>query len=91
MNKNLGLAYVAKKVVLGTDFVIERLRKKQVYLILLATDASDPTKKKINDKAKTYQTTVVEKYTTDELSQAIGKKNIKVIGVIDKGFAALLM
>jgi ribosomal protein L7Ae-like RNA K-turn-binding protein len=57
----------------------------------LATDASQPTKKKIYDKAKTYKTDVLELLNSIEMSNAIGKKDIKVIGITDKGFSQLMM
>mgnify|MGYP001165962073 FL=1 len=92
MNQNnLGLAYAAKKVVLGTDQVIHALRQGKLYLIILATDASLNTKKKINDKANTYHTKVLERLNSEELSKAIGGFNIKVVGITDKGFSELLV
>jgi len=90
MIKNLGLAFRAGKVVSGTDTVIEKLRKKQLHLILLASDASDNTKKKINDKAKTYETKVIETYDSQTISISIGKSNIKVIGITDEGFSKII-
>ena len=45
MLKKLGLAKAAKKVVAGTDFVVESIRNKKAVLVFLATDASDNTKK----------------------------------------------
>lgn len=88
--QNLGLALRAKKVVIGTDITIKNLRLKRLELIVLATDASNNTKKKIYDKAKTYQVEVLEKATSDEISNAIGKVGIKVLGITDKGFKKLL-
>ncbi|HEY8405260.1 MAG TPA: ribosomal L7Ae/L30e/S12e/Gadd45 family protein [Acholeplasma sp.] len=91
MNKaTLGLAYRAKKVILGTDPVVDAMRQGEVVLVLLASDASDNTKKKIRDKATTYQVPLSEDYTAMDLSQALGKDNIKVCGIKDRGFASLL-
>jgi len=90
MNKGaLGLAYVAKKVVVGTDEVVKALQKKQLHLVLLATDASDNTTKKIKDKTNTYQVELIHKYSSKDISSAMGKKNIKVIGIKDKGFSMM--
>lgn len=92
MNKNnLGLAYAAKKVVLGTDKVIHALRQGKLSLVILATDASLNTKKKINDKANTYKTEVLERLNSEELSNAIGAFNVKVLGITDQGFKDLLV
>ncbi len=91
MNPNLGLAFRARKITVGTDLSIQALRNGQLFLILLATDASDATKKKVYDKSKTYQVEVIESLSSIEISQAIGKKDIKVIGITDRGFSQLLM
>ncbi|MDY0074566.1 MAG: ribosomal L7Ae/L30e/S12e/Gadd45 family protein [Acholeplasmataceae bacterium] len=91
MNNTLGLAYRARKVVVGTDLTISSLRMGKVQLILLATDTSHTTKKKIYDKAKHYQVDVIEELSSDDLSHALGKDDIKVIGITDRGFSQLLM
>lgn len=93
MNKRLssiGLCFRARKISLGTDTVIDGMRKKTVYLVFLANDSSEATIKKITDKAKFYNVEVDQTFTTDELSLAVGKSNRKVVGVLDKGFAKLL-
>lgn len=87
---NLGLAYLAKKVVLGTDYVIAGIRNSKIHLVLLANDSSDNTIKKILDKSKYYKVEVITKYNTAEINKALGKKNIKVVGITDKGFTSLL-
>ncbi len=88
---SLGLAYRARKLVVGTDITLSHMYKKKVTLVILATDASDATKKKIYDKAKTYQIQVVEAISSHELSDAIGKYGIKVAGVTDQGFSRMLL
>ncbi|MFA6801099.1 MAG: ribosomal L7Ae/L30e/S12e/Gadd45 family protein [Acholeplasmataceae bacterium] len=87
----IGLAFRARKIVIGTDMTLAYLPKNKVYLIILATDASLATKKKIYDKAKTYQVDVLEVVSSQQLSQALGKFGIKVIGVMDQGFSQLLL
>jgi len=91
MDKTIGLAYRAKKIVLGTDQTIDHLRKHKICLVVLAHDASLLTKKKINDKAKFYKTNVIQDLSALELSSALGKKDVKVIGIKDEGFCRLLM
>jgi ribosomal protein L7Ae-like RNA K-turn-binding protein len=90
MNNTLGLAYRARKVVVGTDLTISSLRMGKLQLILLATDASHTTKKKVY-KAKFYQVEVIEELTSFDISMALGKDDIKVIGITDRGFIQLLM
>ena len=87
---NLGLAFRARKIVIGTEMTIDHIRKGKVSLVLLAHDASELTKKKVLDKAKFYQVAVNQSLSSSELSDAIGKKGIKVIGITDRGFGQLL-
>ncbi|MFP4177697.1 MAG: L7Ae/L30e/S12e/Gadd45 family ribosomal protein [Acholeplasmataceae bacterium] len=91
MDRTLGLAYRAARVVVGTEKALLSLRKGHVKLVILATDASDNTKKRIHDKARTYGASVVEAISTERMSRAIGKRGIKVIGITDHGFSRLLM
>ena len=91
MDKTIGLAYRARKVVIGTEQTIEYLRKKQLFLVLLANDASSLTQKKVRDKAKAYETPVFDDLSSLILSNAVGKNDIKVMGITDQGFAKLLM
>jgi len=91
MDRTLGLAYRAAKTIVGTEKTVLALRKSHVKLVILATDASDNTKKKIHDKAETYGTRVIEVISTERMSRAIGKRGIKVIGITDQGFSRLLM
>lgn len=83
----LGLVKRANKLTSGTDLVISELRKKNIYLIFLATDASDNTKKKIYDKAKYYHVDVIDIFDSNELNLAIGSKGKMVIGIKDLGFS----
>lgn len=81
----------ARQLTTGTAITIEAVRKGKAKLVFLATDASLNTKKLVNDKCFTYNVKVIEKMPSNELSLAIGKNNIKVIGVIDEGFSKLLL
>ena len=83
----LGLAFRAKKVVSGEDFCVEGIRKGEIKYLFLASDAGINTTKKITDKAKYYNVTLDNTFTSSELSGAIGKNNRMVIGVLDIGFA----
>lgn len=81
----LGLAMRARKVTLGTDFVLKQLQLDHT-LVFLSSDSGENVSKKIMDKAKTYNRLVITGFTSDELSKAIGKENRKVVLVQDKGF-----
>lgn len=81
----LGLAYRAKKVVLS-DAVFESLKKGEVEYLVLALDASLKTKERFLKKIHYYKLAYCDRYKSQEISQAIGKRNIKVLGITSKGF-----
>lgn len=87
----LGLTKRAGKVVGGTDAVLKNLNKKQIKLIFVASDASLSTIDKVEKKAFFYQIPVIKKYSTDELSKALGLSNPKVIGIVDAGFTKAIL
>ena len=83
----LGLAYRAKKVVLGEE-VLNRISK--VKLIFLASDISDKSRERYEKKCHYYGIDHIDDYSSEELSRALGKNNVKVIGIVDKGFTDAL-
>ncbi|WP_159721915.1 YlxQ-related RNA-binding protein [Enterococcus sp. CSURQ0835] len=85
----LGLAMRAGKLITGEELTVNEIRRGRVYLTLVASDASENTKKKLADKSTFYQTPYHAGFTQSELSGAIGKPR-KVIGVTDAGFAKKL-
>ncbi len=82
----LGIMTKAGKIVSGEEMTINYVRANKVELVLIATDASDNAKKKLKDKCNTYGVKAIEMFTSNEISNAIGKVNRKVIAVTDKGF-----
>jgi ribosomal protein L7Ae-like RNA K-turn-binding protein len=91
MIKNLGLAYRAKKITLGADETIKAISKNKIVLVLLASDASENTIKKITDKCYFYKVELSQSFNSIELSSALGKNNIKVIGIKDEGFKNIIL
>ena len=95
MNKDkilslLGLALKAKKIIIGEEFVIKSIQNKQAKLVILATDSGKNTNKKILNKASFYNIEVIQSFTINEISNAIGKHNRVVVSIIDKGFKDLI-
>lgn len=92
MNKDkvlslIGLCQRARLLVSGEEFSLDKIKNNQARLVFLAKDASQNTSKRILDKSKFYGVDVVQSFSSDELSNAIGKSNRKVIAIKDKGFA----
>lgn len=84
---NLGLAYRAKKIALGEDVITNMSNMKLVYI---ASDISSLSLKRVLNKCDFYKISYVNVFTSSEISNALGKTNIKLIGVMDDGFAKLL-
>ncbi len=84
--KTLGLASRARKIVTG-ETLINKIRSNEVHLVIIATDASDNTKKKLTDKCTSYNVDYIITSNIDELSKAVGKNNRVALGIQDAGFA----
>lgn len=85
---NIGLAYRAKKTLLGEE-VLNKISK--VKLLFLANDISEKSKERYLKKCFFYNIEHIDSYSSEQLSQIIGKNNVKVIGIIDDGFAKMLI
>lgn len=85
---NLGLAYRAKKIIFGED-ILDNLDK--VKLLIIASDISDKSRKRFLKKCDSYKIKYIDKFSSNEISNALGKDNIKVVGIIDEGFKKLLL
>ena len=84
----IGLAYRARKIVLGEE-VYHRIGK--VRLIVTASDISEKSRERIDKKCHYYDIQNVDRFSCAELSSAIGRNNVKLIGIIDDGFKDLLL
>jgi ribosomal protein L7Ae-like RNA K-turn-binding protein len=87
----LGLAQRAGKMVTGEELVIQAIRHKQVKLVVLAGDASDNTRKKIQDKCASYQVPLRIYGDRNLLGSSLGKEQRVTLGVKDSGFAQELL
>lgn len=83
----LGLARRAGKVVCGTDAVIDKVRTKKAYLVIVSSDVSESTIKRITDKCSFYGIQKILYGTSEENGKAIGKTDVATIAVTDKNFA----
>lgn len=84
----LGLCRRAGKMKIGCDTVIESAELKNAHLVLMASDVSENTKKKVISSINGTDYEILD-YTKDELSFALGK-TCAVLSVEDEGFAKKL-
>ena len=86
MNKNkilglIGLAARARKICFGADSVELEVKKKKVYLLVIANDASTRTKEKFQKLTSDFQVPIIIEGEIEILSKAIGKSNKAIIGI----------
>lgn len=87
--QNLGLCKRAGKIVSG-DELLPAMANGKIHLMVLACDASERTRKQINDKCKTYRIPVVSALSRDEISHACGVVNRVALGISDEGLSKIL-
>ncbi len=90
----LGIAKKAGKLVISTPMVCEAMgKKKKPYLVIVSSDASESTKKKLITKADYYKVKViVSTATKEELSHSVGKESIiATVAVTDENLATELL
>ena len=87
----LGLAKRAGKVVSGADAVIDKVRVKGAFLVIISSDVSETTNKRLNDKCKYYNTPKIVYGLSETNGKAIGKSDVAAIAVTDKNFADTIL
>lgn len=80
----LGLAQRAGKLVSGDEQVEEAIVRQQVSLVVIASDASDNTLKKYQNKCEYYGVPLNQDFTRYEISNAVGKSR-SILGIQDRG------
>lgn len=86
----LGLCMKAGKLAYGSDMCEEKVKYKQVSLLIIAEDASANTKEKFSRIAEQNHIKIYFYGTIDELSHQVGKNNKAVYGIMDQNFAKKL-
>ena len=84
----LGLTAKAGRIAFGADSVEQDCKRRKDRLLLVATDASERTKKKFEEIAEEYTIPLLVTETIEDLSKAIGKSNKAVVGVKDNHLAS---
>ena len=87
----LGLANRARKIISGEELSVKEIRNGKAKLVILSSDASDNTTKKITDKCNTYHVPVKMVENRYILGSAIGKEARVVVAILDEGFAKKLL
>ena len=86
----LGMAMKAGKVVSGEEMTLASIKSGKAQLVIIASDASDNTRKLFQDKCAFYKVPTAEFGTKTELGWAIGKAERSALAIEDKGLAEVL-
>ena len=86
-----GLATRAGKMASGEFQTEMAIKSGTAFLIVVATDASNNTKKLFQDKCSFYKVPIVFFGTKEELGHAIGKEYRASLAILDKGFAEAII
>ena len=87
----LSLARKAGKLATGEEGCEKAISKREAKLILVATDASQNTKKKFTNKANHYKVPLYSLFTKEVMGKHIGVHSRATIVVTDSGFAAKIL
>jgi ribosomal protein L7Ae-like RNA K-turn-binding protein len=92
MNRNLQLLGIAKKaglLAVGGDAVATAARKGKVWLVIMASDASESALRRASHVTKSsHAVCVVAPYTKFELGSVIGYGSPGTVAVLDAGLSS---
>jgi ribosomal protein L7Ae-like RNA K-turn-binding protein len=87
----LSLSRRAGKLIPGERGCERALQSGEAALVIIASDASDNTKKKFEQKTFHYEVKCLIHGTKAEIGSAIGKESVAVIVLTDIGMAEQIM
>lgn len=87
----MGLIKRAGRLLEGYNICEEKMKKNKVYFIVMCHDISENTWNKFLNYSNKYKVPIAKlPYSKEELGNAIGSKEIKIIGVADKNMGKKL-
>ena len=86
----LGLATGGRMLTSGEELVVIVIRNSQAKIVIISSDASANTMKKIQDKCKSYNVELHVFGDRSDLGHATGKEARVVLAITDDGFAKKL-
>ncbi len=86
----IGLAKRAAKISYGAT-TLAKITQNATRLVFVASDASDNTKKRAINKCIHYKVEFYDQFNSDQISQAIGDNNIKVLSINDVNIAKKIL
>ncbi len=83
----LGLSTKAGRTVSGEFSTEKAVKEKKAFIVIVAEDASENTKKLFRDKCAFYHIPEYEYATKEQLGRAVGKEMRASVAVTDSGLA----
>ena len=87
----IGLCQRAGKLATGEFAAKKAVLDKKAFLVVVATDSSNNTKKLFNDKTSYRNISCKEWGTKDRLGCVLGKDTRAVVAILDENFAKRIM
>lgn len=87
----LGLAERGRNVASGEFSVEKAVKEGRAFLVIVATDASNNTKKKFQNMTDFYKVTYYMYGTKEEIGHSIGKEFRATVAVTNEGLAKELI
>lgn len=87
----LGLAARGRNVVSGEFATGKAVKTGTACMVIVASDASDRTKKDFEDMCHFYEVPVFVESTKEELGHAIGKEERASLAVTDEGLTKAIL
>ncbi len=87
----IGIAAKARRL-RGGDFAVkESVRNGKSFLVIIAADASDNTRKVLSDKCRSYKVPYIFYGTKEELGLHSGRSITAGLSIEDRGLAEAIM
>ncbi len=86
----ISLATKAGKTVSGEQTVEKAIKTKKAFLVIVASDASDRTKKQFTDACNYYKVPIKIFGNKEELGHFMGKEFRATMAVTESGFAKMI-
>lgn len=87
----IGIARKGGKVAIGYDVTCLEIQKNKSDLVLIASDASDKTKKNVQFVCDKYNCKYIEYGEKEVLGKSLGRKMVSVLSINDKNIASYLL
>ena len=87
----LGIARKGGKISIGFDVTCLDVKDKKSKLVLIASDASDKTKKNMQFTCDKYDIKYVEYGEKEILGKSLGRKVVSVLSINDTNIASYLL